>query len=169
MDTMAERLAAALLDREMTAPDLIAATRQRARKKLSRATIYFILDGTTKPEKIRAGTVETICRILKIRREWLLWGTPPMSADTDEGQTHDVRAATAPEFAELQLVTGLIAQALAASIQPAGKALLDALEKLPKAMKDREFLQDVMNVVAAELPNRASERPVPKRAGRKHQ
>lgn len=86
MDTMAERLAHALLERDMTAPDLIAATRQAGRKKISKAAIYFILDGTTKAATIRAGTVETICRILRIRRDWLLWGKGAMNADS--GSAH---------------------------------------------------------------------------------
>jgi DNA-binding Xre family transcriptional regulator len=169
MDTMAERLAFALVQRTMTAPDLIAATRQRGMKKLSKATIYFILDGTTKPEKIRAGTVETICRILKIQREWLLWGTPPMDSDTGKAQPKGTQAVTALDLAEIQAVTGLIAQALAASIRPAGKELLAALQKLPKMLKERDFLQDVMNNVRAELPDQATTRHGPEHAARKHQ
>jgi DNA-binding Xre family transcriptional regulator len=169
MDTMAERLAFALVQRTMTAPDLIAATRQRGMKKLSKATIYFILDGTTKPEKIRAGTVETICRILKIQREWLLWGTPPMDSDTGKAQPKGTQAVTALDLAEIQAVTGLIAQALAASIRPAGKELLAALQKLPKMLKERDFLQDVMNNVRAELPDQATTQHGPEHAARKHQ
>ena len=48
MDTFATRLRAAMEARGMTAPDLIRAT------GLSRATVYFMLDGTTGAPNMRA-------------------------------------------------------------------------------------------------------------------
>lgn len=78
MDTMAERVKRALEVRGMTPSDLI------ARKVLSKAGIYFILDGTTKPEKIRATTLEKLSRALSVTTEWLQHGRGPM----DPVQTH---------------------------------------------------------------------------------
>lgn len=161
MDTMGQRLRAALEKREMQPKDLIKTTR------LSRATIYFVLGGPTKPEKITANTVEKICRALRIRREWLLKGEPPMNSDSDKTLQRDTQAVTAADLAELQAVTGLIAQALAASIQPVGKSLLAALKDLPKSLQDRDFVQDVIENVQAELPDQSITRPAPRRAARK--
>ncbi len=69
---MAERVKQALELRGMTPTDLI------ARKVLSKAGIYFILDGTTKAEKIRATTVEKLSRALNVSGEWIQHGRGPM-------------------------------------------------------------------------------------------
>ena len=74
MDTMAERLAKALDQRGKKPADLIAST------KLSRAAIYFLLDGTTTAAKVRAETVSKVCKALGISRDWLLHGRGDMDA-----------------------------------------------------------------------------------------
>lgn len=87
METMAERVKRALALREMTPSDLI------ARKVLSKAGIYFILDGTTKAEKIRASTVAKLSAALQVNPDWLQYGRGPMEggAPVDEQQWEDVR------------------------------------------------------------------------------
>lgn len=89
MDTMAERVKRAMALRGMTAPDLI------ARKVLSKAGIYFILDGTTKAEKIRAATVAKLSAALQVNAEWLQYGRGPMEGNVQtpatEGEWEDVR------------------------------------------------------------------------------
>ncbi len=72
MDTMAERVKRALELRGMTPSDLI------ARKVLSKAGVYFILDGTTKADKIRATTVDKLSRALNVSGEWIQYGKGPM-------------------------------------------------------------------------------------------
>jgi phage repressor protein C with HTH and peptisase S24 domain len=69
---MGKRLQAALDAREQKAPWLI------ARLSVSKGTVYNILNDLTRPEKVRATTVDGICAALHIRREWLLTGELPM-------------------------------------------------------------------------------------------
>lgn len=80
METMAERLSKALTLRGMTASDLI------RQKVLSKAGIYFILDGTTTAEKIRATTVAKLCKALDVNREWLLTGRGPIKTTASQSQ-----------------------------------------------------------------------------------
>lgn len=54
--------------RQMAAADLI------RMKVLSKAGVYFLLDGTTKPEKVRDSTIEKLCKALRINRDWLMAG-----------------------------------------------------------------------------------------------
>ncbi len=87
METMAERVKKAMALRGMTAPDLI------ARKVLSKAGIYFILDGTTKAEKIRASTVAKLSAALQVNPDWLQYGRGPMEGPgiSHEGEWDDVK------------------------------------------------------------------------------
>lgn len=87
METMAERVKRALALREMPPADLI------ARKVLSKAGIYFILDGTTKAEKIRASTVAKLSAALQVSPEWLQYGRGPMEGGqvANEGEWEDVK------------------------------------------------------------------------------
>jgi phage repressor protein C with HTH and peptisase S24 domain len=87
MDTMAERVKRALEIRGMTPTDLI------NRKVLSKAGIYFILDGTTKSEKIRATTLDKLSRALGVNAEWIQHGRGPMegSLQISEGDWDDVK------------------------------------------------------------------------------
>lgn len=73
MDTLATRLRAALEARGMTPPDLIRAT------GLSRATVYFMLDGTTAAPNVRASTVGKLCKALGVSREYLFDGRGALS------------------------------------------------------------------------------------------
>lgn len=86
MDTMASRLDKAMKARGVKPGDLISA------KVLSKAGIYFLLNGTTGAAKVRAGTVEKLCKHLRISRAWLLDGKGPMDAPSqpDEGEWDDV-------------------------------------------------------------------------------
>lgn len=88
MDTMAERIKRALSLREMTPGDLIAA------KVLSKAGVYFLLDGTTKADKVRADTVTKLCKALGVNREWLLHGKGPIEGGA--------AAAEEPEWSDIQ-------------------------------------------------------------------
>lgn len=55
----------------MTAGDLIRA------KVLSRAGVYFLLDGTTKADKVRETTVGRLCKVLGVNVAWLTQGRGP--------------------------------------------------------------------------------------------
>ena len=72
MASMKDRLAQALRESGHEPMDLV-----RAIKK-SKATVYWILDGKTKAETVRAATVFSICDWLKINPRWLLAGKGPM-------------------------------------------------------------------------------------------
>lgn len=145
MDTMGQRLHSALADREMKPIDLIKATR------LSRATIYFALGDTTTPEKITAKTVEKICRALRIRREWLLRGELPMDADSGKTQPKDTQAVTVNDLHAVEVALGLTAKVLAASIRPAGEALLAALETSKEPLLPGTFLGELAKAVRVEV------------------
>lgn len=61
----------------MTPADLV---RQNV---LSKAAIYFWLDDTAKPDKVRADSVSKVCKALRINREWLLTGRGGMDATSE--------------------------------------------------------------------------------------
>lgn len=75
---MKDRLAKAMEARSVTPRDIY------SRKILSKAGIYFLLDGTTTAEKVRDSTVASLCGFLKINRAWLLTGKGPRDAGTTE-------------------------------------------------------------------------------------
>lgn len=84
---MAERLKRALTLRGMTPADLVSS------KVLSKAGIYFILDGTTKAEKIRSSTVDKLCKALGVNAQWLQYGKGPIEGQAslvDDGDYADV-------------------------------------------------------------------------------
>lgn len=54
--------------RKITVSDLL------ARTEISKAGLYFILDGTTHPEKVRFQTIHDICKALRISPDWLMFG-----------------------------------------------------------------------------------------------
>lgn len=83
MDTMAGRLKRALALRDMTPAELV------ARKVMSKAGIYFILDGTTKPDKVRADTVAKLSKALRISREWLVTGKGSIEGPDQDEQQED--------------------------------------------------------------------------------
>lgn len=56
----------------MTPSDLI------AKKVLSKAGIYFLLDGTTTAEKVRATTMDKLATALQVNPEWLQHGRGPI-------------------------------------------------------------------------------------------
>lgn len=70
----------------MTPADLV---RQRV---LSKAAVYFWLDDTAKPDKVRADSVAKVCKALRISRDWLLTGRGPMDSDSEpQSQSHAAR------------------------------------------------------------------------------
>lgn len=75
MDTMADRLKRAMVLRGMSAARLMKAT------GLSKAAVYFLLDGTTKAETVRATTVNALCSVLRVSRDWLLYGKGPIEGE----------------------------------------------------------------------------------------
>lgn len=68
----------------MTAGDLIRA------KVLSKAGVYFLLDGTTTRDKVRDSTIAKLCGVLKISRAWLVDGKGDMEAVTPDDDWADV-------------------------------------------------------------------------------
>lgn len=83
MDTMAERVKRALELRGMTPTDLI------TKKVLSKAGVYFILDGTTKADKIRATTIDKLSRVLGVNGEWIQYGKGPMESEVTASVSDD--------------------------------------------------------------------------------
>lgn len=99
---MADRIRHALALRGMTPSDLI---RQRV---LSKAGIYFLLDGTTKSDKVRADTVSKLCKALSVNREWLLNGRGSIdSVHEDEGQ-YVVEPASQPQRIDPEILAASI-------------------------------------------------------------
>lgn len=81
--TMGQRLHKALVARAMEPKDLI------DRTGLSRGAVYFILNDTTSPEKVRAETVANICKALRISKDWLLHDRGEMDAPSAALTTAD--------------------------------------------------------------------------------
>lgn len=73
---MHSRLKKAMQLRKLTVADLA------PRIGISKAALYFMLDGTSGPDGVRYSTVQGLCRALRIRPEWLMSGLGAMeSAD----------------------------------------------------------------------------------------
>src|SRR6187402_3262181 len=64
--SMGTRLQEALDLRQRSAPDVIAACR------LSKGAIYNILNDVTKPDKVRAETINKVAGYLNVDRDWLI-------------------------------------------------------------------------------------------------
>jgi DNA-binding Xre family transcriptional regulator len=71
---MSDRLKSAMAARKITVADLL------GRTEISKAGLYFILDGTTNPEKVRFQTIHDICKALRISTDWLMFGFGDMDA-----------------------------------------------------------------------------------------
>lgn len=78
--SMGNRLQQALDARGRTAASLIKAL------GFSKGAIYNILNDLTKPDKVRATTVDAICAELSIREDWLLWDKGSMDATISESK-----------------------------------------------------------------------------------
>lgn len=74
MDTFDGRLRQAMDARGISPSDLIKA------KVLSKAGVYFLLDGTTTRDKVRATTVSKLCKALHVSELWLTQGRGSMNA-----------------------------------------------------------------------------------------
>lgn len=66
--SLSDRLKSAMAARKITVADLL------ERTEISKAGLYFILDGTTHPEKVRFQTIHGICKALQISPDWLVFG-----------------------------------------------------------------------------------------------
>lgn len=131
MDTMAERLKRALNLRSLTPADLV------AQKVLSKAGIYFILDGTTKSDTIRSSTVDKLAKALRVNRDWLQYGKGQIEGTPDNGNSEgwmDVigyaqavglgKGAEAQEYAETHSLKFRAASLARKRLKPAGLAVM---------------------------------------------
>jgi DNA-binding Xre family transcriptional regulator len=118
MPFMKERLAAALLQRQRDPMDLVREL-QRAKAKFSKATVYWILDGKTKPETVRADTVFRICDALNLNPRWLVYGKGSMDAD------HEIRQSQGAGMTQETIAAGieLLRDFLGETERPAAKLL----------------------------------------------
>ena len=90
MDTFKDRLHRALTARQLKPADLIKAG------VLSKAGIYFLLDGTTSVENVKDATIAKLCKALRVDRTWLMTGRgsmEPQEATNDPDWT-DITAST---------------------------------------------------------------------------
>lgn len=85
MNSMNERIAHAMALRGLNPPQL------GELAELSKSGVHYILDGTTRPETIRAMTIDRIALALKVRRDWLLYGTGPMEWVADSAASYPKR------------------------------------------------------------------------------
>lgn len=69
---MPSRLKEAMQLRKLTVADLV------SRTGMSKAALYFLLDGTSAPEGVKYSTVQGLCRALRISPEWLMTGVGGM-------------------------------------------------------------------------------------------
>lgn len=131
MDTMAERLRRALSLRGMTPADLV------QQKVLSKAGIYFILDGTTGADAIRASTVSKLCRALAVNADWLQHGKGPIEgapASADDSDWADIEGyaqalglgagAEAQEYAETHNLKFRASSLSRKGLRPSGLAVM---------------------------------------------
>ena len=75
MLTMAERLRDLLEARQMEPMELVRAIR------VTKASIYFLLDGTTSADKVRAKTVLDMAQHLRTSADYILYGKGPRDLD----------------------------------------------------------------------------------------
>lgn len=68
-----DRLARAMERRKCTVRDLVEST------GLSKSAIHFLLDGTTRPETVRAWNIDLLSKALEVDRDWLLYGRGQMN------------------------------------------------------------------------------------------
>lgn len=86
--SMSDRLKSALQARKLAVSDLL------DRVEISKAGLYFLLDGTTTPDKVRFSTVSDICKALRISPDWLMHGFGDMEAQRGQSQTARIDADT---------------------------------------------------------------------------
>lgn len=72
--SLSDRLRRAMELRGIVVSDLL------SKVGVTKSSLYFLLDGTTKADKVRYVTVSDICKALKINPEWLVFGTGCMEA-----------------------------------------------------------------------------------------
>ena len=71
---LSDRLRRAMEIRGLAVSDLL------SRVGVSKSSLYFLLDGTTRADKVRYVTVADISKALKISPEWLVYGSGSMDA-----------------------------------------------------------------------------------------
>jgi DNA-binding Xre family transcriptional regulator len=81
-----DRLALAIERRKCTVRDLVETT------GLTKSAIHFLLNGTTRPETVRAWNIDLLSDALNVSRDWLLYGKGHMNrqetgaSDKSEGR-----------------------------------------------------------------------------------
>lgn len=148
---MAERLKRALSLRGLTPADLV------AQKVLSKAGIYFILDGTTKQDTIRSSTVDKLAKALRVNRDWLQYGRGQIEGQSesngDEGWADVLgyaqavglgRGAEAQEYAETHSLKFRAGSLAKKRLRPAGLAVMygDGDSMQPRIHKGDAILFD---------------------------
>lgn len=125
MLTMGERVRKAMTLRGMTPRDLIAKT------GLTKASIYFILDDTTTPDKIRARSALSLSKALSADVEWLLTGRGKMDASTSRKDEPEESAQVTHE--DLMMVHAALQsmlKALVETIRPAAAVFSTQIRKV---------------------------------------
>lgn len=79
----------------------------------------------------------------------LYFGPSLVFSDDVKGST---ASETPPEMAELQWLLGVTAKALAASIQPAAREIVEQLERPDRAPRKGTFAWDFLKAIRAEIP-----------------
>lgn len=69
---LSNRLRRAMEIRGLAVSDLL------SKVGVSKSSLYFLLDGTTKADKVRYVTVSDVCKALRISPEWLVYGNGSM-------------------------------------------------------------------------------------------
>lgn len=105
-----------------------------------------------------------LAKALNVSDEWLATGhgsreRVTLPADTGNAAPMDTQAATAAALHDIRVALVLTAKALAASIRPAGSALLGALEESGEPLMEGSFLGELAKAIRAEVAPASMERP----------
>lgn len=159
MSTLQERLAIAMAPPcTVTAADLARACKVKA------PSVHEWINGPTKT--LKGPNAVRVARELSVNVEWLTTGRGPMRG-SEAANTQPTTLDAAPEMAEIRLLLGLTAQALAASIRPAGEDLLKAVQRVWGEPKEGSYAKDFVDSVRAQLPIADNQRTHTSRAPRK--
>ncbi|MGO1069297.1 hypothetical protein [Lysobacter sp. CA199] len=147
---------------------------------LSKAAVYFLLDGTTKPENIRQKTMTWLVSVLGVSREWLVTGRGPayVEGEAASGYTDPAGERLEPlEAEELQMLelfrlvspemrAALIANAQASLAPPPKQSAADLIRRVnPKhreRLKAMGVLHDATSATAPQEAQSPANRPATK-------
>lgn len=126
---MGDRIRHAMTLRGVTRADVVSAG------ILSKQGVSQWLNGTAKPDKVRAETVAAWCKFLRVSREWLLWGRGSMEPQAVAEATAPYGSGLADRLQDaeetmdgLQVVMTTVLQAMARLMPDAAPGLLAALQ-----------------------------------------